>query len=104
MPTPRRHDSRAAKQRAYRSRQASARLVERDAKGLPRCAPIPTMPSPARWSAIREEAAILLETLRREMETYYSERSEQWQESPKGEEMRETVQRIEAAQAEMADI
>ena len=51
MPQHRRHADAAAKQRAYRTRQAEARLAEQRAKGLPPAAPIPTLPSHARWQA-----------------------------------------------------
>ena len=104
MPTPRKHDSRAARQRACRTRQTAARRAEREAKGLPRPTPVPTKPGAARWTALREQARALLETLRREMEAYCEERAEQWQESERGETMWETVLRIEEIQAEMENI
>jgi len=95
VPTPQKHESRAARQKAYRRRQADARLAERKAKGLPRAPPISTMPGAARWTALREQAHALLETLRKEMDCYWDERSELWQESDRGEEMRESIERID---------
>jgi len=42
-----------------------------------------------------EQAHALLETLRKEMDCYWDERSELWQESDRGEEMRESIERID---------
>ncbi len=86
MPTPRQYATRADRQRAYRQRQSQARTDEQAAKGLPPLPAIPTMPGKARWEAMRDQAATLLETIRDEMQAYHDDRTEQWQESEKGEE------------------
>lgn len=101
MPTPRKHPTGAARQAAYRARQAAARDRERTAKGLPAAPPIPTMPSEARWRALIEQARTALETARNEMEGYVDERSEAWQEGERGEAMRE---RIDALDSVLSDI
>ena len=79
MPQPRQHADAAAKQRAYRARQAQARRAEQQAKGLPAAPALPTLPSRARWQALLAHAQAALETVRDEMQAYYDARSETWQ-------------------------
>src|SRR3954454_2006393 len=76
----RQHADNAAKQRAYRARHAQARRAEQQAKGLPPAPSLPTLPSSARWQALLDQARLVLETARAEMQTYYDDRSETWQE------------------------
>ena len=80
MPQPRQHADHAARQRAYRARQAAARRAELQAKGLPPSPPIATMPSRARWQALLAQARLALETVRDEAQAYYEDRSDRWQE------------------------
>jgi hypothetical protein len=96
MPTPRRYASRAEQQRAYRGRQDEARQAERAAKGLPTAPAIPTMPGTARWEALIAGALSALEASRDEMQVYFDERSENWQESERGEELRERIETLES--------
>ncbi len=79
MPQHRQHADNATKQRAYRTRQAQARLSEQQAKGVPPAPSLPTLPSRARWQALLDQARLFLETARDEMQTYYDDRSEAWQ-------------------------
>ncbi len=95
MPTPRRYASRAEQQRAYRERQAEARQAERAAKGLPAAPAIPTIPGKARWEALIASALSALDASRDEMQVYFDERSESWQESERGEELRERIENLE---------
>jgi len=97
MPTPKMHVDSAARQRAYRKRRAADRKAELLAKGLPATAPIPTMPSLARWRALALQARALVEIMQDEMKAYADERSETWQESENGESFRERLERIEEA-------
>ena len=97
MPEVKRHLSNAARQRAYRSRQNAARRAEQAAKGLPSLAAIPTMPSLARWSALKCNALKLLEALASEMKDYADGRSEEWQESEKAQTFQEALDLVEAA-------
>lgn len=80
MPQPRQHADHAARQRAYRARQAQARHAALQAKGLPPAPPIATLPSRARWQALLAQARLALETVRVEEQAYYEGRSERWQE------------------------
>lgn len=57
---------------------------------------IPTMPGTARWKAMLGSAKVLLEMLRDEMQDYYSERSESWQEGDAGTELAARIESIEA--------
>src|SRR5579859_6251530 len=74
MPQQRRYEDNAAKQRAYRARQAQARREEQQAKGLPPAPPLPTLPGTARWQALLTQARLALETARDEMQAYYEDR------------------------------
>jgi len=79
MPQQRQHPDNAAKQRAYRARQAQARCAEQEVRGLPPAPSLPTLPSRARWQALLAQARLFLETARDEMQSYYDDRSEAWQ-------------------------
>jgi hypothetical protein len=81
MPQARQYADNAAKQRAYRARHTHAHEEERRAKGLPPRAPLPTMPSRARWDGLGAQARQVLALARDEMQTYYDDRSEAWHES-----------------------
>jgi hypothetical protein len=80
MPQHRQYTDNAAKQRAYRARHDQGRLADQQAKGLPPAPPLPSLPSRARWQALLDQARLFLETTRDEMQTYYDDRSEAWQE------------------------
>jgi hypothetical protein len=79
MPQQRQYPDNAAKQRAYRVRQAQAHGAEQQAKGLPPSPSLPTLPSHTRWQALLTQAQLFLETARDEMQVYYDDRSEAWQ-------------------------
>ena len=95
MPTPKKYESPAEKQKAYRERMSVARLEELKQKGLPAAPVIPTMPGTARWRALETQALVALETVRDEMLEYYEERSEEWQESERGEEFTARLDAVE---------
>jgi hypothetical protein len=94
MPIPRQYANDADRQRAYRQRQAQARQDELAAKGLPALPAVATMPGKARWTAMLDQATTLLQTLHDEMENYHSDRSEEWQESERGQEFSSNVEAI----------
>lgn len=96
MPTPRQHVDHAARQRAYRQRQLKAREAELGAKGLPPAPPISTMPSSQRWAGLLATARAALHTAEEEMSAYYEDRSEAWQESERGETMKEHIEALES--------
>jgi hypothetical protein len=91
MPQQRQHPDHAARQRAYRARQAQARRDQLQAKGLPPTSPIATLPSRARWRALLAQARLFLETARDELQAYYDERSDTWQEGDRAATMAEQL-------------
>ena len=103
MPTRRQHNTTADRQRAYRARQQQARVVEQEAKGLPIAPSVPTMPSVARWNALLQSARVQVETAQTEMQEYFDERSEQWQEGEKGEAMQTRIEALEAVLEALAE-
>jgi len=80
MAQPRCYPDHAARQRAYRARQAQARREELQAKGVPAPASIATLPSRPRWQALIAHAQQALTTVHQEVQTYYDARSATWQE------------------------
>src|SRR5665213_325653 len=95
MPTPRKYEGGAARQRAYRERALAGRLAERELKGLPLAPAIPTMPSAARWRAMIAQARAMLCQAEREIQDYIDDRSESWLESERAERLEECQQAIE---------
>ena len=104
MPAPRKYANGAMRQRAYRQRKESARIEQIKAKGIPSAAAISTMPSSARWSALIQHAEQALRTVKDEMEAYQGDRSQAWQESDKGEEFQDKLNRVEDALSLVEDI
>ncbi|MGH2390005.1 MAG: hypothetical protein ACRDIE_17550 [Chloroflexota bacterium] len=102
MPQPRRHADPAAKQRAYRARQAQARTQELQAKGLPPAPPLPTIPARACRQALPAQARVALETVQSAMQTYGDERSETWQESERGPALAEDLEQLGIVLDELA--
>jgi len=79
----------AVRQQRFRERQAQARRAEQVVKGLPALPAIPTMPGQARWRRALAAARLLVEQVDAEMQSYYDDRSETWQESDAGAEFAE---------------
>lgn len=101
MPRPRQNAdrtlSRAEIQKAYRARQATERAQELAQKGMPKTRPIASMPSQERWNALLEAARAYIETAQGEMQSYFDDRSEEWQESERGETIQERLTQLETA-------
>lgn len=95
MPQARKYETRAAQQAAYRARQARAQRDLLAQKGLPALPAIPSMPGHARWNAMIAQAHRLLCEAAEEMQRYYDDRSEPWQESPKAEELLANVEQLQ---------
>jgi broad specificity phosphatase PhoE len=79
-------------------------MQEQEAKGLPPAPAIPTMPSMARWKAPHEQARAALDTMQEEMQGYFDDRSEAWQEGEKGEAFQEILDRVEEARTAVEDL
>lgn len=84
MPQPKKYASHAQRQRAYRIRCNQVRQLELVAKGLPCLPAISSIPGLQRWKASLEAASLLIACTANEMQDYYDERSEIWQESERG--------------------
>jgi hypothetical protein len=104
MPQPRKYETRAQQQAAYRKRQVLSQQELLSHKGLPSLPAIPTMPGHARWSAIIQQAHTLLTQAAEEMQTYHDARSEPWQESSKAEELLAKLERLQESVAQLQDI
>ena len=87
MPQPRKYANRAEQQAAYRQRRIVSEHELLSQKGLPPLPAIPTMPGNARWSAMIAQAHLLISEAVVEMQDYHDDRSEQWQDSTKAEEL-----------------
>ena len=96
MPQERKHASSAVRQAAYRARREQARQVELAAKGLPALPRIPTLPGWPRWNASFTAAHALIADSLVEMQDYFDDRSESWQESERGEAHQEKIESVEA--------
>jgi len=95
MAQPRMHASHAARQAVYRKRQEQARAQQLRTKGLAPLPAIASMPGNARWSQAIAQVTCLLRSTVDEMQDYYDQRSEDWQEGERGETHQ---QRIDAVQ------
>jgi hypothetical protein len=96
MPQPRKHASPAERQAAFRARREQARQVELAAKGLPSLPAISSIPGWSRWNASFRAAQELIACNLSEMQDYFDDRSDTWQESERGEDHRERIASAEA--------
>ena len=96
MPQPKIHASAARRQAAFRVRREQARQAELAAKGLPALPVISSMPGWPRWNASFMVAQELIACNLSEMQDYYDDRSESWQESERGEDHQERIASVEA--------
>lgn len=96
MPQPKVHASAAERQAAFRVRREQARQVEIAAKGLPVLPVLPSIPGWRRWNATFELAHALMEGAVSELQEYFDDRSESWQESERGDEHQERIASAEA--------
>ena len=97
MPQQRKHNTNATRQAAYRARREQARQIALTQKGLPSLPAIPTLPGWTRWNASFTAAHALIAESLSEMQSYFDDRSETWQESERGEEHQEHIASVEAA-------
>ena len=89
----------AEKQKAYRERQRLKAMGQ-----LP-AAPAPcNIPATRRWAALIAQARTALETARDEMQAYHDDRSEDWQESDRGQEFAETISALETLTTDLDEL
>ena len=96
MPPQRKHNTNAARQRAYRARREQARQIALAQKGLPSLPAIATLPGWTRWNASFTAAHALITDSLNQMQDYFDERSERWQQSQRGDEHQEKMACVEA--------
>jgi hypothetical protein len=104
MPQARKYATRAEQQVAYRQRCDKARKAEMAAKGLPSLPAISTLPGWPRWNASLKAANELLTRTLDEMQEYFDDRSELWQESERGEEHQERIASLETLLDALSDL
>ena len=108
MPQPRKYATRAEQQAAYRERKLLSDRELLAQKGLPHLPAIPTMPGNARWSAMVAQAQTLLSKAIDEMQNGYplgdDDRSEQWQDSTKAEDLLAKVEQLQETVAQLQGI
>jgi hypothetical protein len=63
-------------------------------RGLPPLPTIPTIPGAVRWRAAIQSASAILRAVVEEMENYYDDRTERWQESGRGESLQDNLQAL----------
>jgi hypothetical protein len=96
MPQPRKHACPAERQAAYRARSEEARRADIASKGLPPLPVLPSIPGWPRWNATFRMAHGLIDGAVSEMQDYYDDRSDAWQESDRGEDHQERIASVEA--------
>jgi hypothetical protein len=104
MPQPKKYASPAARQAAYRHRCEQALQVTLAGKGLPSLPVIATMPGWPRWNASFRSAQELIADTLGEMQDYFEDRSESWQEGERGEEHQEKMASVEAVLDALGDL
>lgn len=95
MPAPRLHANNAEKQRAYRLRRKAAGPGPEPTQPAPLPAiGAPNIPPARRWNRLAENAAQALTTLRDEMQSYFDDRSDDWKESDRADELQEKIDHL----------
>jgi hypothetical protein len=96
MPQQKKYNSNAARQEAYRTRREQERQVALAAKGLPSLPAIASLPGWSRWNASFTAAHALIANSLSEMQDYFDDRSESWQESERAQEHQDRIASVEA--------
>lgn len=104
MPQPKQHASNANRQKSYRKRCAQARNAELAGKGLPTLPAISTMPGWPRWNASANMAHELIDQTLNEMQEYFDDRSQEWQESERGGQHQQRIDAVEAALSALTEV
>jgi hypothetical protein len=104
MMTDKQREQTAQRQQRFRERQALARRIEQQSKGMPALPTIPCIPGWARWNALLKSALAQVEQVSNEMQAYYDARSDVWQESERAETFAERQEQIDAVRSDLADV
>jgi hypothetical protein len=104
MPQRKLYASHARRQAAYRQRCQEAQQRQLQEKGLPALPVIPTVPGTQRWRLAIAKATELLTMVAQEMEDYFNDRSEEWQESERGDNFQERLDALCEARDTVAEL
>jgi hypothetical protein len=104
MPQQRKHQTNSARQAAYRNRLELARKQELSERGLPALPTLASMPGTARWNGAIRRCVVLLTLVHSEMQGYFDDRSESWQESDRGVDHEERITAIEQLLSNLEDL
>ena len=105
MPQPRKYESPAAKQAAYRARKQTIAAARVAAGFSPFPSPSPTASLQYRaWRATIAQANAALERVYEEVNEWMQERSERWQESDRGFALQADYERLEAVLESLAEL
>lgn len=94
MPQPKLYATHAHRQAAYRQRRDQAMQRKLQEKGLPALPALPQIPGTARWKQVVTNAVELLCMVEQEMQAYYNDRSETWQDGDKGDNFQERLDSV----------
>jgi hypothetical protein len=97
VPTPKRYQTNAQRQAAYRQRCAAATQALLATKRLPPLANIPSIPSHPRWRAMAANARTLLLAIGQEMNDYYDQRSDAWRDTEQADDLGEQIEAVQEA-------
>jgi hypothetical protein len=103
MPQPRKHVSNAQRQAEYRRRRLSE-PKRQSSDGLPSLPKVAAIPATARWRKAITQAQVLLELVQNEMQHYYDDRTEIWQESDKGNAFQERTDALTEIQDQVSNL
>ena len=104
MSAPRKYANNAERQAAYRARYASQVKIESGLRSLVAPPRIPPAMGHRRWNTMMVQACSMVETAIGEMEAYYEEKSEAWQDSERGERLSEKLESAQEIAALMRDL
>jgi len=87
--------SRAERQAAYRRRREEALASQWGQQHLPGLPVLQSIPGTVRWKAALASARDTLQMVHTEMQQYFDERTERWQQSERAEAMETQIQALE---------
>jgi hypothetical protein len=95
MPQSKQPRSNAERQAAFRQRRRQELTALQASKGLPALPTIAAIPGWRRWRQVLEQAEQALREVQDQMQSYYDDRSEDWQQSDNAEEFLTKMEAVE---------
>ena len=99
----RKAEQNARRQAAWRKRQAQERRENLAAKGLPAGPAISSFPGTTRWKAQHLLALNTLQDMAAQMQDYFDDRTQRWQESERGEAMTARLEMLDEVLAALQE-